>query len=117
MNANGCRTRFVQTQIAQCAAIIAQYLTLMRCADLRIGELTMDELQRFCKDRDAALLSLNERKIRQFAKKYAIHIPENKTVFWAGVHKAILCLNNATEKQKRNSIIWLIEHGFSPDLG
>ena len=76
----------------------------------------MDELQRFCKERDAALLSLDEKKIRAFAGKHAIKMPENETVFWAGVHKAVICLNAATDEQKRDSVFWLIAHGFEPYL-
>ena len=76
----------------------------------------MDKLERFCKERDAALLSLDERKIRNYARKYAIQMPENKTVFWAGVHKAILALNSATAEHKMTSAIWLMENGFSPEI-
>ena len=76
----------------------------------------MDELKRFCKERDAALLSLDEQKIREFARKHAIQMPENKTVFWAGIHKAIVALNTATIEQKMASILWLAEHGFGPGV-
>ena len=76
----------------------------------------MAELERFCKERDEALLSLDERKIREFARKYEIQMPENKTVFWAGVHKAIVALNAATAEQKTRSVIWLAEHRFKPDI-
>lgn len=76
----------------------------------------MTQIEKFCKERDAAFLSLDEKKIRAFARKYVIPVPKNELVFWAGVHKAIVHLNSATNEQKTASIIWLIEHGFSPDI-
>lgn len=77
----------------------------------------MDRTKRFCKERDSALLSLDEKKIREFAKKWKVPMPTNETVFWAGVHKAICNLTTSTDEQKCNSIIWLLEHGFTPEIG
>lgn len=76
----------------------------------------VDKLKRFVKERDEALLSLDEQKIRAFSKKYEIQMPENETVFWAGVHKAITALKSAPIEQKTASIIWLAEHGFGPGV-
>jgi hypothetical protein len=45
-----------------------------------------------------------------------VPIPENETVFWAGVHKAIMGIKSATFEQKQNSFDWLIEHGFNPHI-
>ena len=73
-------------------------------------------IKRWVKDRDEAMLSLDKDKIVAYCKKYNVAIPENETVFWAGVHKAILCITSATFEQKQNSYEWLIEHGFSPSI-
>lgn len=70
----------------------------------------------YCKERDKAFLSLDEKKIREFCKKWGINVPKDDIVFWAGVHKAICNLNAANRKQKAYSAMWLIEHGFNIDI-
>lgn len=71
----------------------------------------------YCKERDKVFLSLDEKRIREFCKKYRINVPENDLAFWAGVHKTICNLNAASVKQKTNSLAWLLEHGFKPEIG
>lgn len=71
----------------------------------------------FVKERNDAMLSLDERKIRNYCRKYGVPMPANDTVFWAGVHKARIEISAATEEQREESRKWLIEHGFKPDLG
>lgn len=73
-------------------------------------------LDKFMKERDESLLSLDKDKITKFLNKYGVPIPKDETVFWAGVHKAIWNLNSANADQKLNSMMWLTEHGFSPDI-
>lgn len=73
-------------------------------------------LKNFIKERDEALLSLDKEKITKFLRKCGTPVPENETVFWAGVHKAICHLNSANAGQKLNSMIWLANHGFKPDI-
>ena len=73
-------------------------------------------LKQFIKERDESLLSLNKQKITKFLNKYGVPIPKDEVVFWAGVHKAIWNLNSANADQKLNSMMWLTEHGFSPDI-
>lgn len=70
----------------------------------------------YCAERDKAFLSLDEKRIRDFCKKYRINVPKNDLVFWAGVHKAICNMNAANAKQKLHSLIWLTEHGFKPEI-
>lgn len=76
----------------------------------------MEQRSTYCKERDEAFLSLDEKKIRAFCKKYQIYIPESEVVFWAGVHKAICNMNAASVEQKINSLMWLTEHGFRPEI-
>lgn len=40
-----------------------------------------------------------------------------KVLAQAGVHKAVMGINSATEEQKARSAGWLIEHGFKPWIG
>lgn len=71
-------------------------------------------VKKFVKERDEALLSLDKDKIMAFMDKYNIPVPRDETVFWAGIHKAIINTIKSTADQKINSIMWLTEHGFSP---
>lgn len=73
-------------------------------------------MEKFVKDRDTSLLSLDKEKIVAFCNKYGVPIPENETVFWAGVHKGIVHLNAATDEQKKQSVEWLLEHGFTTNI-
>ena len=74
--------------------------------------------KKFIKERDEALLSLDKERIVKFMRKYnpEAKIPENETVFWAAIHKAICVLDSANPGQKLNSTIWLVNHGFRPEI-
>jgi transcriptional regulatory protein LevR len=54
----------------------------------------------FVKERDEAMLSLNKEKIMNYMRKYNVQMPKNELVFWAGIHKSILCITTSTEEQK-----------------
>lgn len=71
----------------------------------------------YVKERDSVFLSLDEKRIRDFCRKYEINVPKDDIVFWAGVHKAICNMNAANIKQKAYSLAWLVEHGFRPEIG
>ena len=68
---------------------------------------------KFLRERNDAILSMDEEKIRDFSRKYGIPEPQEDTIFWAGIHKSILALNAASEEQKAASKAWLDRHGFS----
>lgn len=70
----------------------------------------------FVRERDEAILSLDEKKIKRFCKKYGVYIPESRRAFWAGVHKTIIMLRKATPEQKRYSEEWLTQHGFTTEI-
>lgn len=75
------------------------------------------DMKQFCKERDEALLSLDREKIMSYARKYGVRFnPSNELVFWASVHKAILGIRNAPQKQKAKSAKWLVEHGFKAEF-
>ena len=61
-------------------------------------------IKKYVKERDEAMLSLDKDKIVSFCKKYGVPVPENELVFWAGVHKAIVALNSATDEQKYSTL-------------
>lgn len=74
------------------------------------------EIAEMIQARDEALLSLDKAKIWRYMIKYHVPFsPSNETVFWAGVHKAILSIRSATAEQKCNSEQWLHKHGFRAD--
>ena len=77
-----------------------------------MAKVKIESLKQFVKERDAALLSLDRKKIEVYAKKYDVPLPKDETIFWAMVHKCIMSINSATFEQKQKSYDWLIDHGF-----
>lgn len=74
------------------------------------------DIKKFVQERNEALLSLDEQKIRAYMRKYGVSFnPENETVWLAGVHKAILGISSATPEQRERSGKWLVEQGFQPN--
>ena len=72
--------------------------------------------KRYAKERNRAFLSLDEKKIRAFCKKWNVSVPTDERAFWAGVHKVIFHTTAATPEQRANSAAWLKEHGFSTEI-
>lgn len=75
----------------------------------------------FVKDRNEAFASGDEKKIKAYCKKYGIEIPEDETIFWTGVHKAICNLflvenNEISLEQYNKSYEWLAQHGSTPSI-
>lgn len=71
-------------------------------------------IKAFIRERDAALRSLDKKKITAYMDKYGIDWrPLNELVFWAGVHKARLSSKGFTAAEKRASVEWLVDHGFT----
>jgi hypothetical protein len=79
------------------------------------------ENEEFIKDRNEAFASMDKEKIIAYCKKYNIVLPEDETIFWAGVHKTVcnlFLLENSpiSAKQYNQSYDWLTEHGYSPKI-
>jgi len=72
------------------------------------------DIQEFLKDRDEALLSLDEVKLRAYMKKYGETPPANPAVFWMGVHKAITACQSLPIEFRRKSALWLTLRGSQP---
>lgn len=70
----------------------------------------------FVLERNGALFSFDEIRIRQYAKKYHIPMPRDKTVFWAVVCKSICNITSAPDDARRRAAEWLSRHGFSEGL-
>jgi hypothetical protein len=73
---------------------------------------TDEGFRAFIKERDESLLSLDEKKIRAYAKKYNVKMPEDSKTFWAGIHKARCAIGSIPEAEKQKSRDWLKENGF-----
>ena len=67
----------------------------------------------FVKERNEALFSLDEQRIRAYADKYGVKVPEKPIVFWASVYKAIYNITNAPTELKQKAKEWLDENGMS----
>lgn len=74
------------------------------------------DMKKFVRERDAALRSLDKKKITAYMDKYGIDWkPMNELVFWAAVHKARMSARGFTPQEKKISAQWLTEHGFIPE--
>ena len=73
-------------------------------------------IKSFVKERDEALLSMDVKRIREYAKKYHVPCPKKDEVVLAGAAKAIRHLTNATQEQKAAAEKWLLEHGFRLEM-
>ena len=73
-------------------------------------------LEKFVRERNEALLSLDRKKIERFAKKYGIGLPSTDEAFWRGVHKSICALTTIPWEVRQKSADWLFEHGSTPKI-
>ena len=75
------------------------------------------DTEQFVKDRHEAFKSMDKEKIRAYCKKYGMQtsFPRNETVWKAGIHKAILECTDFSDDEKRESVVWLLLHGYQQD--
>lgn len=70
------------------------------------------EIEQFYRIRNEALLSMDERKIREFwFRNTGHHGPEDSEVFWRAVHKARTGIPGLPLNERRKSKAWLEERG------
>lgn len=70
-------------------------------------------IEQFRKERNEALLSLDEDKIRAMLKKFnGIEAHSDSRIFWGGVHKAITGNTDLPIDFRRKSNAWLQERGL-----
>lgn len=71
------------------------------------------EIEEFTKERNEALLSLDEQNIRAMFKKWnGVEFPDSKHLFWASVHKAITGVPSLPIEFRKKSKEWLDGHGM-----
>lgn len=73
----------------------------------------LNEIILFNMERDAALLSLDEHKIRAIVKKFNNkEMPANMEVFWGSVHKAITGALSLPKEFRQKSKDYLTKHNL-----
>lgn len=75
-------------------------------------------IEDYVKERNEALFSLDEAKIRAFMRKYNVRFPaaNNKIVFWAGIYKSICNIPSAPEDVRKQASEWLKNHNMSEEI-
>jgi hypothetical protein len=75
----------------------------------------MTMIERFVKERNEALFSLDRKKIEAYLTKYGeteiLNAPD--LIFWGGVYKAICGVQGAPKEIVDKAHAWLLEHGLS----
>lgn len=61
------------------------------------------DLETMVKDRNEALFSYDERKIRAYMRKYGLRAPTNNTVFWGGGQQGDLQHHDGAARAGRKS--------------
>lgn len=72
------------------------------------------DLPGMIRERNEALRSLDEARIRAYMKACGISAPAAPEAFWLGVHKAIEACNRFTPEERERSRRWLSERGSGP---
>lgn len=65
------------------------------------------------KERKQALLSMDEKEIRAYAKKWGANLPDDAETFWAAVHKARTAAEDLPMAERAASKRWLHVKGFN----
>ena len=73
------------------------------------------DLETFLRERDSALLSMDEQQIRAYFLKYNSDAgPSDPDVFWRGIHKARTAIKTLPMEERQKSKRWLLDHGSEP---
>lgn len=75
------------------------------------------QMAAFCKERDAALLSMDKATIMAFVEKWHVEWPDavkrSDALFWVVVHKTFCKTASLPLVARRRSAKWLRDHGFT----
>lgn len=74
------------------------------------------KINNFVKERDEALFSLDERKIRAYAEKYSVRLSNEPEAFWGSVYKAIYNIIDAPTELRQKAKEWLEENRMSKKI-
>lgn len=81
----------------------------------QVEDPAIEKIKEMVRDRNEALVSLNEEKLRAYAAKYEVKLSEDPEIFWAAAHKARLSLVQLSDAERQRSRDWLSEHGFTSE--
>ena len=71
------------------------------------------EIQRFNAERNEALLTMDEARIRAFVRKWnRTDLPADPHIFWGAIHKAITGNGQLPLDFRRKSKEWLTQNGY-----
>ena len=74
--------------------------------------MTNDEIKAMVKARDAALLSMDEQRLRAYFRKYnGTEMSADPEVFWRAIHKARTAATNLPMAARIASKKWLLARG------
>lgn len=76
----------------------------------------MIDLDTFVADRNEALLSLSEDKIKSFIRKYLLPMPHSDDAFWLGVHIARCQIQGLPLEARIESYEWLSRRGHKVNV-
>ena len=82
---------------------------------INLQELTKEQVRAWRKERLAAFNSNDDEKIREFIRKYKLSTSDDEMIWQASKHKARVKLKGIFPKLKRESRVWLKEHGFTEE--
>ena len=75
--------------------------------------MTQDQIDQCVQERNAAFLSLDEERIREYMIKWnGVDLPSNPDTFWASVHKAITAVKDLPINFRRQSKKYLTDRGM-----
>lgn len=66
-----------------------------------MAKMTDDSLRDFVRERDDALLSMNDRKLAAYMAKYRVHIPTSEAGYWLGLAMAVQSMDESTPLKRR----------------
>lgn len=76
----------------------------------------MSANKEYVADRNFAIRSMDETKIKAFMEKWLIMVPAHPELFWRMVHKTRFHLQAATLAEKMESQAWLEKRGSNTDV-
>ncbi len=76
-----------------------------------------NRVAQYVRERDEALLALDEAMIKAFAKRWGLRFELSWLGFWGGVHKARANITTFPRAEREKSLAWLAAHGLTPMIG
>lgn len=73
-------------------------------------------LTQYKKERNEALFSLDETKIKHFAAKWRVPMPSYPQAFWGGIYKAVLAIPECPSDVREKAKTGLKKLGMSEEI-